>query len=112
MHFLDKVIGDNYSWYNGDSVECTAMIEDESVGLEVFSPPFPGMYAYTDSERDMGNVRDQAEMIGHYEFLIPELLRVLMPGRSCCVHLCQGVAFKGQDGYIGIKVNWFFGWWV
>jgi hypothetical protein len=51
----------------------------------------------------MGNVRDQAEMIQQYRYLVPELLRVTMPGRSCAVHLCQGVAFKGVDGYTGIK---------
>ncbi|MGH8527828.1 MAG: DNA methyltransferase, partial [Gammaproteobacteria bacterium] len=32
-----------------------------------------------------------------------ELLRTLKPGRTCAVHLTQGVAFKGTDGYSGIK---------
>jgi len=103
MHLINEIVTNNYRWYNGDSIECTSMIESDSVGLEIFSPPFPGMYAYTDSPRDMGNVRNQSEMIEHFGYLIPELFRVLMPGRSCCVHLCQGVAFKGVDGYIGIK---------
>lgn len=103
MHLLDKVETDEYKWYNGDSVEVSALVPDNSVGLIVFSPPFPGMYAYTDSPRDMGNVISHNEMIGNYKFLIPNLLRMLKPGRSCCVHLCQGVAFKGSDGYIGIK---------
>lgn len=103
MHLLNEAVTEDYRWYNGDSVEVLSLVDDSSVGLTVFSPPFPGMYAYTDSARDMGNVRDQNEMIEHYKFLIPELLRVSMPGRSCCVHLCQGVAFQGVDGYIGIK---------
>ncbi len=87
----------------GDVVQRIKEIESESVGLTVFSPPFPGMYVYTNSVRDMGNVRSMAEMIDQYCFLVPELLRILMPGRTCAVHLCQGVAFKGVDGYIGIK---------
>ena len=89
--------------YNDDSILHMADMPSHCMDMAVFSPPFPGMYAYTDSPRDMGNVRSHAEMIEHYRFLVPQLLRVLKPGRSCCVHLCQGVAFKGADGYIGIK---------
>lgn len=99
----DRRDGDGWTLHLGDSVEVASEIDDESVGLTVFSPPFPGMYAYTNSPHDMGNVRDQAEMIEQYRFLVPELLRVTMPGRSCAVHLCQGVAFKGTDGHSGIK---------
>lgn len=87
----------------GDCVERSAEIQDESVGLSVFSPPFPGMYVYTDSVRDMGNARSISEMIDHYSFLIPELLRVLKPGRSVCVHLCQTLRVKYLDGYSGIQ---------
>lgn len=95
--------GSGWTLYNGDCVTEMRHVADESVGLEVFSPPFPGMYAYTDSPFDMGNVKNTGEMIEQFRFLIPELLRVLMPGRSCAVHLTQGVAFKAHDGYIGIK---------
>jgi len=87
----------------GDCVERAAEIGDESVGLTVFSPPFPGMYVYSDSPRDMGNARSIEELIEHYSFLIPELLRVTIPGRSCCVHLCQSISIKYLDGYSGIK---------
>lgn len=89
----------------GDSVERLAEVETESVGLILYSPPFPGMYAYTNSARDMGNVRDIEEMIAQYRFVIgrDRLMRTLMPGRSCCVHLCQSVAFKHRDGYMGLK---------
>lgn len=99
----DKWSGEGWELWLGDSVELIRQVETESVGLTVFSPPFPSMYAYTNSERDMGNCKDIGEMIGHYAFLAPELLRITMPGRSCCVHLTQAVAFKGTDGYIGIK---------
>jgi len=95
--------GNGWTLYQGDCVEMIDKIESESVGLAVFSPPFPGMYAYTNSRRDMGNVRSMSEMINHYQFLAAKMLRIVKPGRSCCVHLCQGVAFKGADGYIGLK---------
>jgi len=99
----EKREGDGWTMYLGDAVEMIDEIADESVGLSVFSPPFPGMYAYTNSPHDMGNVRDNAEMIEQFRFLIPGLLRVTMPGRTCAIHLTQSVAFKGVDGYIGIK---------
>jgi len=95
--------GDGWTMMLGDCVERIAEVETESVGLSVFSPPFPGMYVYSDSTRDMGNARSIEELIAHYRFLIPGLLRVTMPGRSCCVHLCQSIRVKYLDGYSGLK---------
>lgn len=95
--------GDRFELRLGDCVERVTEIEDGSVGLSVFSPPFPGMYVYTDELADMGNCRSIEELIEHYAFLIPELLRVLMPGRSCCVHLCQSLRVKYLDGHSGLR---------
>jgi superfamily II DNA or RNA helicase len=95
--------GDGWTMHNGDSVELVERVADESVGLTLFSPPFPSMYAYTDSERDMGNVKNMDEMIDQFGYLIPGLLRVTLPGRHCAIHLTQGVAQKGRDGYIGLR---------
>ncbi len=94
---------EDYELFLGDCVEQIKNVADESVGLSVFSPPFPGMYVYTDSVADMGNSKDFRELIDHFKFLIPDLLRITQPGRSCCIHLTQGVAFKWVDGYIGLK---------
>jgi hypothetical protein len=87
----------------GDSVKRIQEVESDSVGLSVFSPPFPGMYAYTNSPHDMGNAKTFEELIEHFRFLMQDLLRITMPGRSCVMHITQGVAFKGQDGYAGLK---------
>lgn len=99
----DVATGNDWTLYLGDSIKVIEKIEDESIGLSVFSPPFPGMYTYSNSASDVGNVKSISEMIKHYRFLIPGLFRIIQPGRSCCVHLTQAVAFKGTDGYIGIK---------
>ena len=85
----------------GDCVERTKELEDDSVGLSVFSPPFAALYTYTDSERDMGNSRDYSEFFGHYRYLLPDLLRVTMPGRRCCTHLQQVITTKAVHGVIG-----------
>jgi DNA modification methylase len=86
----------------GDCVERLADVEAESVGLSVFSPPFPTMYVYTDQARDMGNVADVREMIAHYEFLLPELMRVLMPGRTVAVHLAQAQSRRVDGLEVGL----------
>jgi len=103
MKAIAQNITDHYALYNGDCVELIRDLPDNSIGLSVFSPPFPGMYAYTDSARDMGNVKSIDEMLDQFRFFAPELLRVMMPGRRACLHLTQVPRFKYLDGYIGLR---------
>jgi DNA modification methylase len=101
----DEATGNGWRLLLGDCCERIDEIDTDSVGLSVFSPPFPGMYAYSNSARDIGNSTHIDEMIEHFRYLVgPEkLYRVLMPGRMCCVHLMQLTAMKNRDGYIGVK---------
>jgi DNA modification methylase/superfamily II DNA or RNA helicase len=99
----DVASGDAWTLYLGDSCEVIKQIPDESVGLTVFSPPFPGMYAYTNSARDVGNVANIKELVDHFGFMVDELLRITKPGRSCCIHLTQEPVFKGEEGYSGMR---------
>jgi hypothetical protein len=100
---LDVERGDDWTLYLGDSVETIEHVEDDSIGLSIFSPPFPGMYVYTNSIHDMGNVKDNEEMIEQFAFLSRKILVKTMPGRTCAIHLTQGTAQLGRDGYVGIK---------
>lgn len=102
MKAIDQKITEHYAAYNGDSVEIIKEIPENAIGLSVFSPPFPGMYAYSDSAADIGNCKNIQEMLDHFEFMIPDLLRITMPGRMCCVHLCQLTTMKSREGYIGL----------
>lgn len=95
--------GQDWTLYLGDSVERLKEIKSNSVGLTITSPPFPGMYAYTNSAHDIGNCKNIETLMAHFEFMMPELLRVTMPGRSCALHITQQVAFKGVDGFIGLR---------
>jgi DNA modification methylase len=99
----DTVRGDGYVMMLGDSAEKLREIDDESIGLSVFSPPFISLYTYSPTERDLGNCRTEDEFFGHFGFIIDELLRVTMPGRNCCVHVAQVPAMLSRDGYIGLK---------
>lgn len=103
LNVIDSAMTDEYALYCCDCVEGIKAIPDDSIGLTVFSPPFPGMYAYSDSAKDMGNCRNSEEMMEHFRFLIPDLLRVTIPGRSCCIHLAQEPIFKWQEGEAGLR---------
>ena len=99
----DVAEGDGWLLYLGDSAEVVHDLEPASIGLSVFSPPFPGMYVYSASDRDMGNTHDLREFAGMMRPLAEGLLTATMPGRSCAIHLCQTTAQKVRDGYVGIK---------
>ncbi len=99
----DRATGDGFDLFLGDCVDVLPEIGDETVGLSVFSPPFPGMYVYSDSERDMGNTSNLREFSAHMKWLSRDLHRVTMPGRSCAIHLTQTTAQKVRDGYVGLK---------
>ncbi len=95
--------GQGWTMMLGDSVKRIKEIEKETVGLTVFSPPFPGMYAYTNSRRDIGNVGSIEGLLHHFEFLVDEMYRITIPGRSCCIHLTQEPIFKRNEGYSGLR---------
>lgn len=101
----DVATGKDWTLYLGDSIQTIDQIEDESVGFTIFSPPFPGMYAYTNSVNDVGNSDHIRQMIDHFRYLVKadKLMRVMMPGRIVAIHLMQLTAMKNRDGYIGIK---------
>lgn len=94
--------GSDFTLYLGDSIESIKKIEDNSVGLSVFSPPFSNLYTYSDSLRDMGNCADHAEFFVHFDFLIPEMLRITQPGRLCAVHCKDLPTYRGRDGASGL----------
>jgi DNA modification methylase len=88
---------------HGDSVVEIKSIPDESIGLTVFSPPFPELYCYSDDDRDMGNCKDYEEFKEHFSFLPPELYRVTMGGRNVCIHCMDTPIQKGKHGFIGLR---------
>jgi DNA modification methylase len=88
---------------NGDSVVEIQSIPSNSIGLTIFSPPFPELYCYSDDDRDMGNCRDYEEFKEHFSFLPPELFRVTMEGRNVCIHCMDTPIQKGKHGFIGLR---------
>lgn len=94
--------GDNWTFMLGDSGERTAEIDDESVHLSVYSPPFQSLYTYSPSPRDMGNSLDKQDFFDQYGFIIRENLRITVPGGLACVHVQQTSTTKSTHGVIGL----------
>lgn len=103
MNVLNQSVCDHFALYQGDCVEVLQGLPDESVHYSIFSPPFASLYTYSDSDRDMGNCKDDEEFQQHFSFLIHELRRVLIPGRLVSVHCMNLPAMKSRDGFIGVK---------
>lgn len=93
-------------WYQikrGDCVQLITELENESIGLSVFSPPFAELYTYSSHLEDMGNSKDYNEFLMQFGFLIKELHRVMMQGRNVCVHCMDLPIQKGKHGFIGLR---------
>jgi hypothetical protein len=102
MNVLNQTIGSKFALYHGDCADVLRGIPDASVGYSIFSPPFASLYTYSNSDRDMGNCRTHDEFHEHFGFLLPEILRVLKPGRSVSIHCMDLPTSKERDGYIGL----------
>lgn len=95
--------GDGWTAMLGDSCQRLGELDENSIDLSVYSPPFADLYTYSNSEMDLGNSRNYDEFFAHYAFIIQELLRVTKPGRLTCVHTADIPAMMGKDGYMGVK---------
>ena len=100
---IDQDITEKYAIYNADTVEVAKSLKSESVGFSVFSPPFASLYTYSNSDRDMGNVKSHDEFWQHYRYLITEQFRVMQPGRNIAIHCMNLPTSKQNDGFIGIS---------
>lgn len=103
MIALDQQSGDGWTAYNGDCVEVVSGLPERSVDYSIFSPPFASLYTYSNSPRDMGNCRTDAEFFEHFGHLIDALARVMRPGRNVSFHCMLLPTSKERDGYIGLK---------
>ena len=102
-HVTDHKSGDNWDLYMGDCVESIKKLDADSIHYSIFSPPFASLYTYSNSDRDMGNSRNDQEFFDHFVFLAQELHRVLMPGRLISFHCMNLPSSKERDGFIGVK---------
>lgn len=82
----DQIITDKYAIYNSDCMYVLPQLEDKSVDLSIYSPPFAGLYNYSSSENDFSNCESKEKFLEQYEYLIKEMARITKPGRINAVH--------------------------
>lgn len=99
---LDAAQGERFYAVNADCVEFAAGLPDNSIGFSVYSPPFANLFVYSDSERDMGNVADEAEFKALYAHMVREKFRATKPGRLTAVHCSDIPRTKGKHGSVGL----------
>jgi DNA modification methylase len=102
VNVKNQYVDEKMALYHGDSCEVLTEIPSDSVHFEIYSPPFASLYTYSNSERDLGNSKNKLEFFEHFEFIVKELYRVLMPGRLMAVHCMNLPTSKSRDGFIGI----------
>lgn len=99
---VNQNITAEYAVYQGDACELIRAIPGNSVHFGIHSPPFEGLYKFSNYDRDISN-NDGVSFWQHYQFLISELLRVTKPGRLHSVHCMQLPSSKVRNGHIGVR---------
>lgn len=94
--------GNGWILYNADCIDVAQAMASDSIAYSIFSPPFASLYAYSDSERDMGNCVNDKTFVEHFAFLIRELYRITMSGRLVSFHCMNLPRFKQTHGIIGL----------
>lgn len=83
---------------NNDCVRELGRMADDSVDLIVTSIPFANLYEYSPNFADFGHTDDNDHFWAQMDFLIPELFRVLKPGRDICLHVKDRIVYNGMTG--------------
>lgn len=92
------VQGAHYTAVYGDCVEETRAMEDNSVDLIHTSIPFGNHYEYSANYNDFGHNQNTDRFFEQMDYLTPELLRVLKPGRVAAIHVKDRVLFGNATG--------------
>ena len=93
-----EIKGNGWTAVNNDCCEETARMKDNGIDLIVTSIPFSNHYEYTPSYNDFGHNATTADFFRQMDFLTPQLLRILKPGRVFCCHVKDRVLFGNATG--------------
>jgi superfamily II DNA or RNA helicase len=99
----DVASGEEWTLHLADCVDVARELPDDSLHYTIYSPPFASLYTYSNSDRDMGNCKDDDTFMEQYRFLVRELYRATMPGRLTSFHCMNLPTSKVRNGYIGIR---------
>lgn len=97
---VERVVveGNHFKYVNNDCILELEQMEDNSVDEIVTSIPFGNHYEYTPSYNDLGHNEDNDRFFEQMDYLTPNLLRVLKPGRVACIHVKDRILFGNATG--------------
>ena len=93
-----EVKGKNYRAIHNDCIEELATMPDNSVDEIITSIPFGNHYEYCESYNDLGHNENTERFFKQLDFMTPNLLRVLKPGRVFCCHVKDRILFGNTTG--------------
>jgi DNA modification methylase len=94
-----EVKSDLYHVANNDCVAECRLMESNSIDLIHTSIPFGNHYEYSASYNDFGHNEDNGRFFDQMDYLTPELLRILAPGRIAAIHVKDRIRFGNVTGY-------------
>lgn len=97
---VERIESKGVGWMaaNNDCVAETTDMDTESVDLIVTSIPFSNHYEYTPSYNDFGHTEDNDHFWNQMDYLTPQLLRILKPGRVYACHVKDRILFGSVTG--------------
>lgn len=93
-----EVTGKYFKAVNNDCILETEQMDDNSVDLIVTSIPFSNHYEYTATYNDFGHNQNTQRFFEQMNYLTPNLLRILRPGRVFACHVKDRVLFGNATG--------------
>jgi DNA modification methylase len=103
----DEHRSENFRAICNDAVLEMPRHESNSIGMILTSIPFSTQYEYSPNYSDFGHTDDNEHFFAQMDFLTPELLRVLQPGRICAVHVKDRVVPSGMTN-LGFQIVYDF----
>lgn len=94
----EQVNGKNYTAVQNDCVLEFQTLPENSIDLIITSIPFSNHYEYTPTYNDFGHTDNNDHFFRQMDYLTPELLRTLKPGRVACIHVKDRILFGNATG--------------
>ena len=93
-----KYEGKKFIAINDDNIKAIKTFDDNSLGLICTSIPFGNHYEYSENYECFGHNETNEKFFKQMDFLTPELLRTLQPGRICAVHVKDRIRYSYMNG--------------
>src|SRR5690606_26008260 len=84
--------------YNEDTVIIHKEMPDNHTDMILTSIPFGDHYEYSDNFNDFGHNYGNDKFFEQMDFLTPNLLRTLKPGRIAAIHVKDRIRYSHQNG--------------